>query len=129
MARIALRGVEGEENKNLFCSSWHVSSVVAICGRRPAGRSYILLQWPEGGSIFLTFAVAGRFVNLRPRGWSVFLRFALAGGWGGQFALPKRAAQSPPRRKQMRPNILFGLLGRCYEVYVRCLIRPGTRHC
>ena len=113
MARVVLRGIESEENKNLTLSCWRVFSVVAICGRRRAGQSYFPLRWLEGRSIFLTFAVAGRLVNLRPRGWSVFLRFVLAGGWGGQFTLPKRAAQCLSRRQQTRPNIMFGLLERC----------------
>ena len=111
MAQVVLRGMESAENKNLTFSCWRVFSVVAICGRRRAGQSYLPLRWPEGGSIFLTFVVAGRLANLRPQGWSVFLRFALAGGWGGRFTLPKRAAQCPFRREQMRPNIMFGLFG------------------
>ena len=68
------------ENKNVTFSCWHVSYAVALCGRRRAGQSSVPLRWSEGGSIFLTFAMAGGLVNLRPQGGSIFLRFALAGG-------------------------------------------------
>ena len=60
-------GSRARKIKVLLFACWRVFSGVAICGRRRAGQSFLPLRWPEGGSIFLTFAVAGRLANLRPQ--------------------------------------------------------------
>ena len=75
------------ENKSVTFSCWHVSSVVALCGRRRAGQSSFPLRWPEGGSILSPLRWPEDLLIFAPRAGqsSSALRWLEAGAGGSLF--------------------------------------------